>query len=75
MVKENIGTILSGFQRDPCPADECDRGYDLYTVRGWDNSALLVTYATASEIAREYHIPALVHVTEVTQPQGHSTSG
>ena len=75
MVKENIGTILSGFQRDPCPADECDRGYDLYTVRGWDYSALLETYATAAEIAREYHIPALVHVTEVTQPQGHSTSG
>ena len=75
MVKENIGAILSGFQRDPCPADECDRGYDLYTVRGWDYPALLETYASAAEIAREYHIPALVHVTEATQPQGHSTSG
>jgi pyruvate/2-oxoglutarate/acetoin dehydrogenase E1 component/TPP-dependent pyruvate/acetoin dehydrogenase alpha subunit len=75
MVKENIGAILSGFQRDPCPADECDRGYDLYTVRAWDYPALLETYATAAEIAREYHIPALVHVTQVTQPQGHSTSG
>jgi len=75
MVKENIGAILSGFQRNPCPAEMCDRGYDLYTVRGWDYPALLETYASAAEIAREYHIPALVHVTEVTQPQGHSTSG
>lgn len=75
MVKENIGAILSGFQRDPCPADNCDSGYDLYTVRGWDYPALLETFAAAAEIAREYHIPALVHVTEVTQPQGHSTSG
>ncbi|MEW5829914.1 MAG: transketolase C-terminal domain-containing protein [Chloroflexota bacterium] len=75
MVKENIGAILSGFQRDPCPADECDRGYDLYTVRAWDYPALLETYAAAAETAREYHIPALVHVVEATQPQGHSTSG
>jgi len=75
MVKENIGAILSGFQRIPCPAEDCDRGYDLYTVRAWDYPALLETYATAAEIAREYHIPALVHVTEATQPQGHSTSG
>ncbi len=75
MVKENIGAILGGFQRDPCPAEDCDRGYDLYTVRAWDYPALLETYAAASEIAREYHIPALVHVIEATQPQGHSTSG
>lgn len=75
MVKENIGAILKGFQRDPCPAEECDRGYDLYTVRGWDYPALLETYQAAAEIARQYHIPALVHVIEVTQPQGHSTSG
>ena len=75
MVKENIGTILSGFQRDPCPADDCDRGYDLYSVHAWDYPALIETYATAAEIARQYHIPALVHVTDVTQPQGHSTSG
>ncbi len=75
MVKENIGTILSGFQREPCPADDCDRGYDLYSVHAWDYSALLETFAAAAEIAREYHIPALVHVTDVTQPQGHSTSG
>jgi pyruvate/2-oxoglutarate/acetoin dehydrogenase E1 component/TPP-dependent pyruvate/acetoin dehydrogenase alpha subunit len=75
MVKENIGTILSGFQRDPCPEEDCLRGYDLYSVRAWDYPALLETYTSAAAIAREYHIPALIHVTEVTQPQGHSTSG
>ncbi len=76
MVKENIGAILKGFERDPnAPPDKIERGYDLYTVRAWDYPALLETYAAAADIAREYHIPALVHVTEVTQPQGHSTSG
>src|SRR5688572_20153486 len=75
MVKENIHDILQGFQRDPCPEPECQRGYDLYQVRGWDYPALLETYAAAVEIARQDHIPQLVHVTEVTQPQGHSTSG
>ncbi len=75
MVKENIGAILQGFQRDPCPAEQCDRGYDLYTVPAWDYRALLITYQAAAETAREYHIPALVHVTDVTQPLGHSTSG
>jgi|RhiMetdeSRZDD1v2_1073273.scaffolds.fasta_scaffold09130_3 2-oxoisovalerate dehydrogenase E1 component len=75
MVKENIYTILQGFQRDPCLEEDCERGYDLYQVRGWDYPALIETYATAAEKARQDHIPALVHVTEVTQPQGHSTSG
>jgi pyruvate/2-oxoglutarate/acetoin dehydrogenase E1 component/TPP-dependent pyruvate/acetoin dehydrogenase alpha subunit len=75
MVKENIFAILQGFQRDPCPEPECQRGFDLYQVRGWDYPALVETYASAAEIAREYHIPVIVHVTEMTQPQGHSTSG
>jgi 2-oxoisovalerate dehydrogenase E1 component len=75
MVKENIRTILQGFQRDPCMEEDCERGYDLYQVAGWDYPALLETYATAADIARQYHIPALVHITDVTQPQGHSTSG
>ncbi len=76
MVKENIGDILRGFERDASqPAEKAERGYDHYTVRAWDYPALLETYRSAAEIAREYHIPALVHVTEVTQPQGHSTSG
>jgi len=75
MVKENVYAILKGFEREPCMEEDCERGYDLYQVRGWDYPALLETYATAAEIARQYHIPALVHITEVTQPQGHSTSG
>jgi len=75
MVKENISDILSGFEREPCPADCCERGYDIYSVRAWDYPALIDVYEAAAKTAREYHIPALVHVTEVTQPQGHSTSG
>src|SRR5574341_461305 len=75
MVKENIHTILQGFQREPCPEPECQRGYELYQVRGWDYPALLETFASAAELARQYHIPSLVHVYDVTQPQGHSTSG
>lgn len=75
MVKENIYSILQGFQRDPCLEEDCERGYDLYQVRGWDYPALVETYASAAEIARQYHIPQLVHVIELTQPQGHSTSG
>jgi pyruvate/2-oxoglutarate/acetoin dehydrogenase E1 component/TPP-dependent pyruvate/acetoin dehydrogenase alpha subunit len=76
MVKENIGAILKGFERDASlPAEKADRGYDLYSVRGWDYPALYETYQTAAEVARTYHIPALVHVIDVTQPLGHSTSG
>ena len=75
MVKENISAILAGFQRDPCPEPECERGFDLYSVHGWDYPALVETYRAAAEVARTYHIPSLVHVTELTQPQGHSTSG
>jgi len=76
MVKENIGTLLTGFERDPdAPPDKIERGYDLYTVHAWDYPALVETYLSAAEIAREYHIPALIHIIDVTQPQGHSTSG
>jgi len=76
MVKENIGAILKGFERDASlPAEQADRGYDLYSVHAWDYPALIETYQTAGEVARTYHIPALVHVTEMTQPLGHSTSG
>ncbi len=75
MVKENIYSILKGFERIDCPAEECDRGYDLYSVHAWDYPALLSAYAEAGDTARRHHIPALVHVTEATQPLGHSTSG
>lgn len=75
MVKENIHSILRGFQREMNGKPGSHRGYELYQVRGWDYPALLETFASAGELARQYHIPALVHVYDVTQPQGHSTSG
>jgi pyruvate/2-oxoglutarate/acetoin dehydrogenase E1 component/TPP-dependent pyruvate/acetoin dehydrogenase alpha subunit len=75
MVKENIYSILEGFQRDPCPAEECDKGYNLYSVKAWQYEELLDAYQDAAKNARHFHIPALVHVTEATQPLGHSTSG
>ena len=75
MVKEDVGAILEGFRRIACPAELCDRGFDIYTVKAWDYPALLSAYAEAGEAARVHHVPALVHVTEVTQPLGHSTSG
>jgi pyruvate/2-oxoglutarate/acetoin dehydrogenase E1 component/TPP-dependent pyruvate/acetoin dehydrogenase alpha subunit len=75
MVKENIYSILQGFQRDPCPAEECDKGYDIYSVHAWDYPELMKVFEKAGETARKHHIPALVHVTEATQPLGHSTSG
>lgn len=75
MVKENIYSILKGFQRDPCPADECDKGFDLYSINAWNYADLMKAYQQAGATARQYHIPALVHVKEATQPLGHSTSG
>ena len=75
MVKENIHDILEGFRRDDCLDPDCLRGYDLLQVRGWDYATLIETYQHAEQAARMQHIPVLVHVTELTQPQGHSTSG
>jgi len=68
--KENISEILKGFQRD-----EEDNGYEILRVKGWDYPTLVDTYEKASRIAREEHVPVLIHVDELTQPQGHSTSG
>ncbi|MGC1472435.1 MAG: thiamine pyrophosphate-dependent enzyme [Psychroserpens sp.] len=68
--KENISEILKGFQRD-----EHGDGYEILRVKGWDYSALVETYQKAEKIAREEHVPVMIHVTELTQPQGHSTSG
>ena len=68
--KENISEILKGFQRD-----EDNSGYEILKVKGWDYPALVETYQKASAIAREEHVPVLIHVDELTQPQGHSTSG
>lgn len=75
MVKENIYSILKGFQREPCPAETCDKGFDLYSISAWNYPELIKAYQQAGATARQYHIPALVHVTEATQPLGHSTSG
>ncbi|EKT4501027.1 transketolase [Flavobacterium psychrophilum] len=68
--KENISEILKGFQRD-----QKNKGYEIITVNGWDYPTLVETYQKASVIAREEHVPVLIHVRELTQPQGHSTSG
>ncbi|MDG1715240.1 thiamine pyrophosphate-dependent enzyme [Lacinutrix sp.] len=68
--KENISEILSGFQRD-----ENNNGYEILRVKGWDYVSLIETYQEAAKIARTEHVPVLVHVNELTQPQGHSTSG
>ena len=67
--KESISKALEGFAR------EKDMGIEILTVKGWDYSALTKVYSYASSIAREKHIPVLIHVTELTQPLGHSTSG
>jgi 2-oxoisovalerate dehydrogenase E1 component len=71
MVKQDLSALLSGFQRNPGTKD----GYDLFQVKGWDYPALIETYQQAAASAREEHIPAIIHVIELTQPQGHSTSG
>ena len=68
--KENISEILKGFQRD-----SNSNGYEILTVNGWDYPSLVATYEQAASIAREEHVPVLIHVKELTQPQGHSTSG
>lgn len=68
--KENISEILKGFQRD-----DKGNGYEILRVNGWDYSALIDTYQRAADIARKEHVPVLIHVLQLTQPQGHSTSG
>ena len=72
MVKGDLSAILEGFRRDPNHSCE---GYDLYTLPGWDYPGLIQAYQQAEERAREEHVPAIFHITELTQPQGHSTSG
>jgi pyruvate/2-oxoglutarate/acetoin dehydrogenase E1 component/TPP-dependent pyruvate/acetoin dehydrogenase alpha subunit len=71
ITKQNLSEMLSGFERKPGGSE----GFNLYMVKGWDYPALIETYTKAAHITREQHIPAVIHVTELTQPQGHSTSG
>lgn len=69
--KESLTDMLAGFQRGP----DDDAGYDIYTVKGWDYQALTRAFQDAAYHARHDHIPAIIHIVEMTQPQGHSTSG
>ena len=68
--KQSISKFLSGLQRT-----ENEKGFEIFVVKGWDYPALIEIYEKAAKIARKEHVPCLIHVTEVTQPQGHSTSG
>lgn len=71
ITKGNLSELLAGFQRKP----GSPLGYEIFTVKGWDYSGLMEVYARASELARTDHVPIIIHVTEMTQPLGHSTSG
>ena len=68
--KESISQALSGLQRT---ANEL--GYEIFTAKGWDYAGLCAVYQKAAQICRQEHVPVLIHVQEMTQPQGHSTSG
>ena len=68
--KESISEVLKGFQRE-----NGGKGYEIFKTKGWDYAHLCETYEKAVKVCREEHVPVLVHVEEVTQPQGHSTSG
>jgi len=68
--KESISEILKGYQRD-----ENSTGFEILKVHGWDYPSLIETYEKAANLAREQHIPVLIHVNQLTQPQGHSSSG
>ncbi|WP_310377260.1 thiamine pyrophosphate-dependent enzyme [Flavobacterium sp.] len=68
--KESISEILKGYQRE-----ENTNGFEILKVKGWDYVDLIATYEKAATIARENHIPVLIHVNQLTQPQGHSSSG
>ena len=68
--KESISEVMKGFQRDAN-----HKGFEIFVAKGWDYPTLYDIYQKAAKIARKEHVPVLVHVKELTQPQGHSTSG
>lgn len=68
--KASISEALVGFEKT-----EDSNGFKIYKVKGWDYPSLMQTYKEAISYCRENHLPTLIHVEEVTQPQGHSTSG
>ncbi len=69
-VKESISEALKGFQRE-----DDTNGIEIFRAKGWDYPGLINAFRSAVTLARKHHVPCLVHVEEVTQPQGHSTSG
>ena len=73
--KGSISKVMAGFQRDGGTDGLADKGFAIFTVNGWDYAKLLETYEKAAHICRSEHVPVLVHVQELTQPQGHSSSG
>ena len=68
--KESISEALQGFQRT-----DTEKGLEIIRVKGWDYLALIEAYEKAATLARTEHVPVMVHVTELTQPLGHSSSG
>ncbi len=68
--KASISKALEGLQRN-----KEEEGIEIITVKAWDYIALIEAYSKAAEICRKEHVPVLVHVQEVSQPQGHSSSG
>ncbi|MDB5227329.1 MAG: pyruvate/2-oxoglutarate dehydrogenase complex, dehydrogenase component beta subunit [Bacteroidota bacterium] len=68
--KGSISKVLKGFQREGQ-----QKGLDIYNVKGWNYPQLIATYKMAADKTRKTHIPCIIHVEELTQPQGHSTSG
>ncbi|NDE61003.1 MAG: transketolase [Cyclobacteriaceae bacterium] len=68
--KGSISEALLGLQRN-----ESEKGFEILRVKGWDYEALLQAFDSAGRLAREEHVPVMIHVEEMTQPQGHSTSG
>ena len=68
--KGSISKALEGLQRN-----EQEKGFEIITVKGWDYTALVKTYQYAEKLARNEHVPVLIHVQELTQPLGHSSSG
>ena len=71
MTKGDVSKVLEGFREHPGGRP----GLQIYNVAGWDYPALCTTYYRALELVRSNHQPAIIHVTELTQPLGHSTSG
>lgn len=68
--KGSISKILAGFQRT-----ETEKGFEIFLVSGWDYQGLCKVYEKAEKVCREEHVPVLIHINQMTQPQGHSTSG